>query len=74
MRGSMRNALHFAVIMLVSFAPLARTQNRVVIGVKTQTSPALLRIQMLEPSGPAVLTTELLSVGTLIFLFCRRNP
>jgi hypothetical protein len=33
-----------------------------------------LSIQMLEPSGPAVLTTELLSVGTLIFLFCRRNP
>jgi hypothetical protein len=68
----MRRALYATVITLIGFAFLADAQNRAVTGAKTLTVPAVLVIQMPEPSSPALLGVDLLSVGALALLFRRR--
>jgi hypothetical protein len=66
MKYSMRKLLYSAVIMLVSFAPMAHAQ--VLPAVLTPAPP----IAMPEAATPAILATDLLSVGVLIFVFRRR--
>jgi len=64
MKDSMRKLLYSAAIMLVSFAPSAHAQaKRLVV------TPV---IQMPEVANTAILATDLLSVGILIFVFRRR--
>jgi len=66
MKDSMRKLLYSAVIMLVSFAPLAHAHA--LPAVLTPAQP----IAMPEVGTPAILATDLLSVGVLIFVFRRR--
>jgi hypothetical protein len=69
MKDWMRKVLYSAVIMLVSFAPSARAQARRLV-----LTPAPMVIQMPEVANTAILATDLLSVGILIFVFRRRAP
>jgi len=67
MKDSIRKLIYCAVIMLVSFAPMARAQAR----------PEVLRapappVPMPEVASTAILSADLLSVGVLIFFFRRR--
>ncbi|MGO9270771.1 MAG: hypothetical protein ACLQOO_11055 [Terriglobia bacterium] len=68
----MQKALYSTVIALASFAPWAHGQTGAVTGAKILTVPALLVVQMPEPSSPALLAIDLLSVGGLIVLFRHR--
>jgi len=71
----MRMTLCFAVITLVSFGPLARAQSTAghQRANRGSTSGPVFVIQMPEPSSPALLAIDLLSVGALILLFRRRT-
>ena len=67
MKESMRKLIYSAVIMAVSLAPVARAQ----------VDPQVLRrpaapVAMPETASTAILATDLLSVGVLIFVFRRR--
>lgn len=72
-RDAMRRALYFAVVILVSFGLSARAQSTAghQRGIRSTGGPVLI-IQMPEPSSPALLAIDLLSVGALILLFRRR--
>jgi hypothetical protein len=69
MKNSTRKLLYCAVIALVSFAPLARAQSRPNV---LSPGPQVAPVQMPEVSTTAILATDLLSVGALIFMFRRR--
>lgn len=69
MRNSIRKGLHLAVISLVCFAPVASAQN--LTRERTAAVAAFLVIPVPEPSSPALLAIDLLSVGGLILLFRR---
>lgn len=65
MKNSTRKLLYCAVIALATFAPMGRAQVE---------KPGVLvaPVQMPEVSSTAILATDLLSVGVLIFVFRRR--
>ncbi len=67
----MRKTLYSTVIALASLAPWAHAQTGAVTGAKTLTVPAVLVVPVPEPSSPALLGIDLLSVGALIVLFRR---
>jgi hypothetical protein len=67
LKDSMRKLLYSAVIALVSFAPMARGQARRLV-----ITPAPPLVAMPEVATPAILATDLISVGALIFVFRRR--
>jgi hypothetical protein len=69
MKDSMRNLLYSAAIMLVSFAPLAHAQARPAV---LSPRPPVAPVAMPEVATPAILATDLISVGALIFAFRRR--
>jgi len=67
MKDLMRKLVYSAVIMLVSFAPAARAQ------VQPQVARGpVAPVAMPEVATTAILATDLLSVGVLIFIFRRR--
>ena len=72
----MRKALSFAVLVLMSFALRSQAQSTSRARVETSLAllvPALLIIQAPEPSSPALLAIDLLSVGGLVFVVRRRK-
>ena len=66
MKDVIQKALYCALLTLVSFAPLARAQV-------VESSAKKKSVAMPEASSPAILATDLLSVGALIFLMRRRE-
>jgi hypothetical protein len=68
MKISMQKLIYSAVIMLVSFAPAAHAQAKPQV-----LRPPAAPVQMPEVASTAILATDLLSVGVLIFLFRRRK-
>jgi len=64
----MRKALSFAVVTLLSFAPFVRAQNASAIS-KVNSVLAVLIIPVPEPSIPALLPIDLLTVGALVIVF-----
>jgi hypothetical protein len=72
MRNRFGKSLFSLVVTAVSLMPLARAQDRALTGTKALTIPAVLVIQMPEPSSPAMLAIDLLSVGGLIYVVRRR--
>lgn len=73
-RNAMRRAVYFAVVTLVSFGLSSRAQSTAghQRGIRGSTGGPVLIIQMPEPSSPALLAIDLLSVGALILLSRRR--
>ena len=72
----MRKALSFAVLVLMSFALRSQAQSTSRARVETSLAllvPALLIIQAPEPSSPALLAIDLLSVGGLVLVVRRRK-
>jgi hypothetical protein len=61
------------VVALMSFAPCARAQDRVIGGSRMDSVLTVLVIQMPEASSPALLPIDLLAVGALVILFRRRS-
>ena len=70
----MRKAFVLYVVTLVSFGLSARAQSAAghQPGDKGSTGSLVLVIPMAEPSSPALLGIDLLSVGVLMLLFRRR--
>jgi hypothetical protein len=67
-KESMRKVLYSAVLALVCFAPMAHGQAKPLV-----LSPRPLVVSMPEVATPAILATDLISVGALIFVFRRRR-
>ena len=61
----MRKTFWFLVVALASLAPCASAQNLSV--------PGFLVVHLPEPSSPALLASDLLFVGVLVFLFRRKS-
>jgi hypothetical protein len=70
MKDSMRRLVYSAVIMVVSFASVANAQVQPQV-IKGPVSP-VAPVAMPETASTAILATDLLSVGVLIFMFRRR--
>jgi len=71
----MRKELGFAVLVLMFFALGSQAQNASRVRLETSSVPlvpALLIIQAPEPSSPALLAIDLLSVGGLVLVVRRR--
>ncbi len=58
---------------LASLAPAALAQNHSNAGTEGWRTPAVLIIQVPEPSGLALLAIDLSSVGALVYLMRRRR-
>jgi hypothetical protein len=73
MKNAMRKTWCLAVITLACFAPWARGESTVPATGTNQAARAVLAIRVPEPSSPALLTIDLLTVGIVTFLFYRRK-
>jgi hypothetical protein len=68
----MRKSLFFAVITFVTFTRWAHARDAGVIGAASNVVPAVMTVQMPEPSSQELLAIDLVSVAALIMVFRRR--